>query len=81
MYCIPELVLCTASYSLQVLLQERQEGGEIVLVGVGVPQTMSLPGVDLNSIQSDITGIEGRFEGFTIVHNRDIWLGGLVGRV
>jgi len=47
MYCITELVPCTVGYSLQVLLQERQEGGEIVLVGVRVAQAVSLPRVDL----------------------------------
>ena len=41
------LVLCTGGYSLQVLLEERQEGGEIVLVRVRVAQAVSLTGVDL----------------------------------
>ena len=31
----------------QVLLEEGEEGGQVVLVGVGVSQTVSLPGVNL----------------------------------
>ena len=31
----------------QVLLEEGEEGGQVVLVGVGVSQAVSLPGVNL----------------------------------